>query len=147
MTTINEKRRFKRFPVLYHLVKPVLIKTGNMSNETALPAIMANLSAGGMALFTFAPLAIGQKLLISFVLRDLKIENIEAKIVRCENKEGSYVIGFQFLNITKEIDNKLRRMADDFDACQMRIVLGDKSACKKDCGYFDHCQKPIKKTF
>ncbi|OGS38353.1 MAG: hypothetical protein A2551_07105 [Elusimicrobia bacterium RIFOXYD2_FULL_34_30] len=135
----NEKRKIKRFPVLYHLVKPVLIVREGKSQEPELPAIMANLSAGGMALVTFSPLSIGEKLIISFKLKDIQMENVKAKIVRCENKGGACIIGIQFEEIDKKLADKLCKMADDFDACRTRLLTGEKNACKKDCSYYAHC--------
>ncbi|HAX61053.1 MAG TPA: hypothetical protein DCX95_00615 [Elusimicrobia bacterium] len=139
-----EKRKSKRFPVLYHLIKPVLIRTRGSKAGRASPAIMANLSAGGMALLTFSALAEGSNVLISFDLKDLKIDNVKSRVVRCENKEGSYVIGIQFINMPDDIVKKINRMADDFDSCETRILLGEKPVCKKGCSYFEHCQRIAK---
>ena len=140
-----EKRKSKRFPVLYHLIKPVLIRTQDSKSEISSPAIMANLSAGGMALLTFSPLPVGKNLLISFDLKDLKIDNVIGKVVRCENKESSYILGVQFLNLKNEIANSINKLADDFDFCKTRILLGEKPVCRKGCSYFEHCQRIAKK--
>ncbi|MFA5778864.1 MAG: PilZ domain-containing protein [Elusimicrobiota bacterium] len=139
-----EKRKFKRFPVLYHLIKPVLIRTQDSKAGISSPAIMANLSAGGMALLTFSPLPVGKNILISFDLKDLKIDNVKSRVVRCENKEGSYIIGIQFINMPNDIAKKINKMADDFDSCETRILLGEKPVCKKGCDYFEHCQRVAK---
>ena len=139
-----EKRKFKRFPVLYHLIKPVLIRTRGSKAGISSPAIMANLSAGGMALLTFSPLAVGKNILISFDLKDLKIDNVKSKVVRCENKEGSYILGVQFLNLKKELADVINKMADDFDSCETRILIGEIPVCRYGCSYFEHCQRIAK---
>lgn len=139
-----EKRKSKRFPVLYHLIKPVLIRTQGSKAGRASPAIMANLSAGGMALLTFSSLPVGKNILISFDLKDLKIDNVKSRVVRVENKEGSYILGIQFLNLKKEIADAINKLADDFDSCETRILLGEKPVCRKGCSYFEHCQRIAK---
>lgn len=144
VTPVNEKRKHKRFPVLYHLIKPVMIRTESMTTHASLPAIMANLSAGGMALLTFTPLNAGQNLIISFDLKILEIKNLKAKVIRCENKEGSYIIGIQFLDLAENIADRINKMADDFDSCETRILMGDKPVCRKGCSYFEHCQRTAK---
>lgn len=140
----SEKRKFKRFPVLYHLVKPVLIHMEETKAEIASPMIMANLSAGGIALLSFSPLPVGKNILISFDLKDLKIDNVKSRIVRVENKEGSYILGIQFLNLKKEIADVINKLADDFYSCETRILLGEKPVCRRGCGYFEHCQRIAK---
>ncbi len=144
VASTNDKRKFKRFPVLYHLIKPVLIRTQDSKAGISSSAIMANLSAGGMALLTFSSLSVGKNLLISFDLKNLKIDNVKSKVVRVENKEGSYILGIQFLNLKKEIADAINKLADDFDSCETRILLGEKPVCKKGCSYFEHCQRIAK---
>ncbi|MDO8733732.1 MAG: PilZ domain-containing protein [Elusimicrobiota bacterium] len=139
-----EKRKSKRFPVLYHLIKPVLIRTQDSKAGISSPAIMVNLSTGGMALLTFSPLPVGKNILISFDLKDLKIDNVKSRVVRVENKEGSYILGIQFLNLKKEIADTINKLADDFDSCETRILLGEKPVCRKGCSYFEHCQRIAK---
>lgn len=140
----SEKRKSKRFPVLYHLIKPVLIRTQDSKAGISSPAIMVNLSAGGMALLTFSPLTAGKNILISFDLKDLKINNVKSRVVRVENKGGSYILGIQFLNLKKEIADVINKLADDFDSCEIRILLGEKPVCRKGCSYFVHCQRIAK---
>lgn len=140
----SEKRKFKRFPVLYHLIKPVLIRTQDSKAGISSPAIMANLSAGGMALMTFSPIPVGKKLLISFDLKDVKVDGIKSKAVRCENRESSYIIGIQFLGLPGKIAKKINEMADAFDRCETRILIGEKPVCRKGCTYFEHCMRTAK---
>lgn len=140
----TEKRKFKRFPVLYHLIKPVLIRMQDSKSEISSSAIMTNLSAGGMALLTFDSLPVGKKLLVTFDLKILKAENVKAKVVRCENKEGSYIMGIEFSNLSSDVAKKINKMADDFDFCETRILLGEKPICRKDCSYSEHCQRTTK---
>ena len=147
VASTNEKRKFKRFPVLYHLIKPILIRTQDSKAGISSPAIMVNLSAGGMALLTFSSLAVGKNLLISFDLKDIKIDNVKSRVVRVENKEGSYVLGIQFLNLKKEIADAINKLADDFDSCETRILLGKKPVCRKGCSYFEHCQRIAKRHY
>ena len=143
-TQVNEKRKFKRFPVLYYLIKPVLLRTEDTESGASMPAIMANLSSGGMALMTFSPVSIGQKLIISLDLKTLHVKNFKSKVVRCENKGGSYVLGIEFLDMEKEISDKINKMADDFDLCETRILIGDRPVCRKSCHYSEHCQRTAK---
>ncbi|MBN1384270.1 MAG: PilZ domain-containing protein [Elusimicrobia bacterium] len=144
ITPINEKRKHKRFPVLYNLIKPVLIRTEGMESNASMPAIMANLSSGGMALLTFTPIPTGQILIIFLDLKSLHVTNIKARVTRCENKGGSYNLGIQFLDLSKEIADKISKMADDFDLCETRILMGDKPICRKGCTYAPHCQRTAK---
>ncbi|MEW6558346.1 MAG: PilZ domain-containing protein [Elusimicrobiota bacterium] len=145
-----ERRKFKRFPVLYRLAKPVLLrldgeKTGK--TEEVIPAIMSDLSAGGMAILTFLPLAIsplGKTLIITFDLTVIQGNHVKGRVVRCENKDGLYILGIEFLNLPDDIFDKINLMADDFDSCETRILLGEKPICRKGCRYSEHCQRRVK---
>lgn len=38
----------------------------------------------------------------------------------------------------------INKLADDFDSCETRILLGEKPVCRKGCSYFEHCQRVAK---
>jgi len=108
----TDKRVSKRFPIMHQLAEPVLVRTESSKSEKSIPAVMANLSASGMALLTFLPLAIGKILFMSFDLRHVKIDNIKSKVVRCDTKDGTYVLGIKFLGLPNGVKTKINKMAD-----------------------------------
>ena len=139
----REKRKHKRFPTI-SLIKEIVIEAPSIDIEDSVPAIMFNLSAGGIAIITFVDVPEKSMINIKFNLPGLKLDNIEGEIVRVEKKRSTYLIAISFRNIKKSLQDKIRRIANDFDICKTRILRGEKKICFKECGYYKMCTKSIK---
>lgn len=141
MKSHADRRKHKRFPVLYALAKPVRLRRAAV--REAEPAVMANLSAGGMALVTFKTYPKGTALTLDFDLGVVKAQNLSGVVKRCEDKGGLFTLGIAFTQIPEETRKTIHKMADDFDRCETRMMLGE-PLCERGCAYRDHCTKSIR---
>lgn len=142
---IAERRKHKRFPVITGLVKPVLFRFPRLNIKGAVPGILSNLSAGGVALVTFAPVQLNVLISLTLDFDGLKLEDVEGRVVRVEAKNEVYLVAIEFTQISDKTREKINSMAEDFDMCDTRIILGEKGFCKRSCSYYELCTKPVKK--
>jgi c-di-GMP-binding flagellar brake protein YcgR len=140
----KERRKHSRFPIISDLVEPIMLKVSSCEIKEGVPGIMMDLSAGGLVVITFISLQQGALLKLTINFPGLKIENAEGKIVRVEEKTGTYVVGIGFLKLSKAVKEKINQMAKDFHHCKMRHLNGEKNICFKECSYYLLCSQSIK---
>jgi len=142
----EERRKYKRFPVLRELAEPVDIQLtpSPIESKQPIPGVISNLSAGGMALITFVPIPIDAILSITLDIPDLEKAKIEGKVVRREGAGGSYLHGIMFTKIPEKTVHKLHQMGIDYEDCEIKLSLGVTDVCDKSCSYWHLCAKPVK---
>lgn len=145
---MHDRRRHVRFPIITECVKPVEFKVFPSENKEMLPGIITQLSSGGMALVSFTPIKVGTSLFFSIDLPHFKINMLEGKVVRVEQKGESYLVGIHFNNISPDDRVLLNRMGFDFSDCELKLSFGISDVCFKNCAFYPLCEKPQKqKTF
>ncbi|MEE8179772.1 MAG: PilZ domain-containing protein, partial [bacterium] len=83
---VKERRKHRRIPTVT-VVKEALVESPEANLKQEIPAIIYNVSAGGMALITFLSLPVNASINLNFNLDGLKLKDVEGKIVRVEGKE------------------------------------------------------------
>jgi len=143
-----DRRLHFRFPTIT-IVKEVVIFVTHprTKKKIVLPAIMYNLSAGGIAIVTFEKVPIGAIITLNLNLDGINLQNVTGKVVRVEGRNVTFLIAIDFTNLTKELKKKITMIANDADICETRIMLGEKHACKKKCTYYSLCTNPVKKKY
>lgn len=107
----NEKRSYVRYEIK-DLKKPVVIdRTGTNIQR------LLNISRGGVAIQTNAPMNIGQIVPIKLVYEDIAI-NTEAQIVFIQDN----IAGAQFINEDKQTANNLLYLSIKLDADNGHLV-------------------------
>jgi c-di-GMP-binding flagellar brake protein YcgR len=139
----KERRKYKRVPAI-SIVKETMIESKALKLRREIPAIFLNLSAGGMALITFLSLPRDALISLNFNLDKLKLKNVEGRVVRVEGRKKTYLIVIAFTKIKGELRKRINRMADAFDLCDTRILMGEKDVCSIRCPYYELCSKPVK---
>ena len=139
----KERRKHRRIPAVT-VAKEALVESQEMKLKREIPAIIYNLSAGGMALITFLSLPLNAFINLNFDLDGLKLKDVEGKIVRVEGKEKTYLIVISFTKIRAEVKKRINMMADAFDLCETRRMMGEENICSAECSYHRLCAKPIK---
>jgi len=153
----NERRKYPRVAVVSDLVEPIVLryapdkapKKGRKSKEDQLvprhlrtqPAVLTNLSAGGMSLITF--LAPPHAKIFKMTLTIPGIDNlpVQGKVVRVQKKGDTFAVGIEFTKIAKKYQKKITQMAHDDIDCNTRISLGLPEACVPDCTFNPLCTK------
>lgn len=137
----RDRRRHMRFPVVTECVKPVEFKIFPSETKESLPGIITQLSPGGMTMVAFSPIKVGTSLFLTINLPHLKINLLEGKVVRVEQKGESYCAGIHFLHIKPDNRARLNQMALDYADCELKLSFGVTDVCFKDCGFYPLCEK------
>lgn len=139
-----ERRKHPRLPILHGILEPIEVEfSTDNTKQTHQPAILSDLSAGGMRLITF--LEPPHTKVINMVLKLDKDEiSVKGKIAWIKQKENVYMIGISFIEISKENQTKINNMALDYSDCDIRISLKLPDACIENCKAHILCNKPQK---
>jgi hypothetical protein len=150
----QERRKHHRFPVVEGLIEPIDLqidipkdgKHDKASNSTpkAQPAILTNLSAGGMSLLTFVEPPHAHVFDMKFELPGLNHVPVVGKVVRVHAKGETFNVGIQFIKIEKKQQQHINDMAVDHLDCETRISLNLPEACVPTCRFHWLCHKPQK---
>jgi hypothetical protein len=142
----DERRKHRRFPIADGLIEPITVEFAPEDGAAAMkvPAILTNLSAGGMSLITFAEPPRTKEVQLNIDLPSLKGCRITAKPVRIVSKGDVYTIGLSFVKISGKDRGHINKMANDFNDCETRISLGLPEACVPSCDCSELCTKPQK---
>lgn len=147
-----ERRKHARFAVVEGMVEPITIdferqkKAGPKGPPTqkSQPAILTNLSAGGMSLILFIEPPKTKTLEMVLSLPGLAQIPIEGKVVRIHAKGQTYNVGIAFTKISKKHQSLIDAMAQDHLDCETRLGLKLPEACVPDCKFHALCAKPQK---
>lgn len=148
----KERRRYLRVPVAADLAEPVEIAVSRSgivrsrpTKSLSVPAILANISAGGMALVAFAPRETfsGTSIIQVMVnLPGLGHSKINGRLVHLKSREGIQTLGVRFGAVDQKFKNRVGHIIDDYTDCETRISLRIPEVCTgKTCHYFGLCKK------
>lgn len=152
-TDKTERRRHARFALVGNLIEPITLRyappkaTGKkIATNDALtqPAILTNLSAGGMQLITFLAPPHAKRLDMVINLPGLDHMPVTGRVVRVHEKGETFVVGIQFLKIQKKHQRRIEEMAADNSDCETRLALSLPEACVRNCHFHHLCHKPQK---
>ncbi|PKM99570.1 MAG: hypothetical protein CVU78_05635 [Elusimicrobia bacterium HGW-Elusimicrobia-2] len=136
-----ERRIHLRFPTL-SVIKTVEISSSD--GKTDIPAIMCDVSVGGMAMITFLPLPKNSDIVLDLKMPDINLRKVTARIVRVEEKNGTFLIALKFRSLDNTVKKKINAMALDWQKCEERQAVGEKTECRN-CAYYNLCNKEAKK--
>lgn len=151
-----ERRSHHRFPLIKDLAEPVDLilmdappaekgaapPKGGPSRD--LPAVLTNLSAGGMSLLVFAHVSGDTRLKMVLNLPGLEGLELQGHVKWTSPKGDTTAIGVQFNHLSHEIVKRINHMAEAFQDCELKIAFGIKDVCFRACAYWPLCHKPVK---
>jgi hypothetical protein len=140
----QDKRRHKRFPVMKDLAEPVDLFVMDGPTPKDLPAVLTNISCGGMSLVVFAHVQGETKLKLLLNVPGLEGLEFQGRVAWTHSKGETTTIGVQFNHITPEAVKRITRMAESFQDCELKISFGLKDVCFKTCHFWPLCAKPVK---
>lgn len=159
-THSNERRRHPRFAVVSDLIEPIVLRyapdpsrsdrrAGEAQEEIpkhlrTQPAILTNLSAGGMSLITFLAPPHAKSFKMTLTIPGLDHLPIVGHVVRVQQKGDTFAVGISFSRIGKRYQNQISRMANDDIDCNTRLSLGLPEACVPACSFHHLCTKAQK---
>ena len=153
----SERRRHARFTVMGKMMEPITLRYAlpklpkgekarkvTTPEQMTQPAIMTNLSAGGMQLITFLAPPHAKKLDMMLNLPGLFHMPVVGRVVRVLEKGETFVVGIQFVKISTKHQKHIDRMAVDNLDCDTRVSLRLPEACVRDCTFHSLCHKAQK---
>lgn len=138
-----ERRKHHRFPVIKDLAEPVdLILMDEPARD--LPAVLTNLSAGGMSLMVFAHVSGDTRLKLLLNMPGLEGTELHGHVAWAAMKGDTTTIGVKFNHVTADSVKRINHMAEAYQDCELKISFGLKDVCFHQCSYWPLCHKTVK---
>lgn len=135
-----ERRKHPRLPVVEGLIEPINLRYNSVSQ----PAILTNLSAGGMSLILFVEPPRAKVMELDLTLPGMPHVPIQARVVRLHAKGETYNVGIQFTRIQRRHRSQINGWAEDHLDCETRLSLSLPESCVPACRFHFLCQKTQK---
>ena len=139
----SERRRHKRFPILRDLAEPIEVTVEEEKPRT-LPAVMTNLSAGGLDLVIMGTFNSAGLLMLTFNIPGIEGITVTGKKVWSRVKGETTLVGIEFAHIAKKHLQHINAMAKAYWDCEDRIDRGEFEICFRECPYWALCTKTVK---
>jgi hypothetical protein len=140
----HERRKHRRVRLSPLIIEPVQIRVPNVKGHQLLPAIISDLSAGGMAMLTYVKIPTDTHIAVDFNLKGLKLGNVKGKILQVRSHYNTHVVIIKFDKLQRGVQNHIEHIAMDYEDCEIKWTRGDKNICYKSCEYYAFCSKSIK---
>ncbi|MDD5658039.1 MAG: PilZ domain-containing protein, partial [Elusimicrobia bacterium] len=119
----TERRRHARMPMVEGMIEPITVQFGPEADGRPAPAqnqpaILTNLSAGGMSLLMFLEPPHAKRLDMVLSIPGLEGVAISGKVVRVHQRGPTYNIGIAFTQISRKHQDQISRMAEDHGDCE-----------------------------
>lgn len=149
----EDRRRHPRFAVVEGMVEPITINIDALKTSTrshggtvpkSQPAILTDLSAGGMSLILFMAPPKTKTLDMVLNIPGLDDVAIQGQVVRISQKGETYNVGIAFTKIARKHQARIDQLAHDNLDCDIRVALKLPEACVPSCKFHALCAKPQK---
>jgi len=142
MTRIQERRRHPRLPLHLSVAKLVDFKCDGL--DMPAPAVLVDLSAGGLSMIAFALPQLTKNVTFNLDLPGLVNAQLHGKIVRAHKKGETYQVAIAFNEFKEEWARLVTKLVKAYNDCEDRLSQGDRRFCFKRCAFFSLCQKEEK---
>jgi len=129
-----ERRQHRRFSVVEGMIEPISLELSSEGLHNQ-PAIMTDLSAGGMSILMFVEPPRTKSFEMILSIPGLDKTPIEASVVRVLKKGETYNVGLAFVKIPRDAQKRIEKMAEDSADCETRTALRLPDACGADCPF------------
>ncbi len=143
----KDRREHVRLPMLHGILEPVEIEFYTKDRDGKAhpqPAILSDLSAGGMRLITFLAPPHSKEINIVLKLDGLKEIPVTGRISWVKEKGGVFMNGISFAGISHDARKAINDMAEDYADCDTRMELKLPEVCISSCKAQGLCNKPQK---
>jgi hypothetical protein len=142
MTRVLERRKHPRLPLHLSVAKLVDFKCDGL--DLPAPAILVDISAGGLSMIAFALPQLTKNVTFRLDLPGFVNAQLHGKIVRAHKKGETYQVAVAFSEFKTEWSALVSRLVKAYDECEDRLSQGDRRFCFKKCAFFSLCQKEEK---
>jgi hypothetical protein len=142
-----DRRKFYRIPFSPPLSSHVQFSPIGFTGRIKPPqtGIISNLSEGGMSAEIHMKVSKGKKFWVDIdlpgLLRQLRVL---AKAVWVEPNDAGTQVGLLFIDTPSSVVASIQKVAYDYRVCEAGIAFAMANVCKRECTYWDCCQKPVK---
>lgn len=140
--TQQERRKHPRLPLHLSVAKLMDFKCDGLDQPA--PAILVDLSAGGLSMVCFALPHLTKNVTFRLDLPGLVNAQIHGKVVRAHKKGETYQVGVAFNELKEEWGRLVGKLIKAYQDCEDRLTQGDRRFCFRACGFFSLCQKEEK---
>jgi hypothetical protein len=131
-----ERRQHRRFQVVDGMIEPITLEMETSdAAPKKVPAIMTDLSAGGMSLLMFMEPPHTKSFQMTLSIPGLEGVPIQASVARVHQKGETYSVGLSFVKIPRDAQKRIEKMAEDSADCETRTALRLPDACGTDCPF------------
>lgn len=141
-TEATERRKHRRFPLSIGTMKPLNFRFDGFDHEV--PAILVNLSAGGLSMVCFTDPPRIQEVSMRLELPGIAKALLKGRVVRMIRKGETCLIGVQITEFRKKWASIVSKMARAWRVCEDRLAEGERNFCFRSCAYFPVCEKQEK---
>ncbi|MCR4663455.1 MAG: PilZ domain-containing protein [Endomicrobiaceae bacterium] len=135
------RRKYSRLPVIKNVAKELFVST----DKGFFQGLIINLSAGGLLLLMYSDLPVGSPVCLLFDYPPLETEPIFGEVIRStKTKALIREVAIKFTEISTIDSKKINRLAIDYTDCENKITLGALDVCRKECSYYNFCEKKLK---
>ena len=138
----TERRRHPRLPLHLSVAKLVDFKFDGLDQPA--PAVLVDLSAGGLSMICFALPQIAKDLTFRLSLPGLVNAKLKGKIIRARRKGETYQVGIAFTEFQDKWAHLISKLAKAYTVCEERLQQGDRNFCFRECAFWSLCQKEEK---
>ncbi len=138
----HERRKHPRLPLHLSVAKLVDFKCDGLDQPA--PAILVDLSAGGLSMIAFALPHLTKNVTFKLELPGLVNAQLHGKIIRAIKKGQTYQVAIAFSEFKEEWARLVTKLYKAYNECEDRLSQGDRRFCFKLCSFFALCQKEEK---
>ena len=142
MTQQQERRKHPRLPLHLSVAKLVDFKCEGLDQPA--PAILVDLSAGGLSMICFALPTLSQRVTFRLELPGLVNAQVQGRVVRARRKGETYQVAIAFTELQDRWAHLVEKLVKAYNVCEDRLAQGDRRFCFRECAFFSLCQKDEK---
>ena len=142
MIKSDERRKHPRLPLHLSVAKLVDFKCDGQEQPS--PAILVDISAGGLSMIAFALPHLTKNVTFRLDLPGIVNAQLHGKIVRAHKKGETYQVAIAFSEFKDEWARLVAKLFKAYYVCEERLAQGDRRFCFKACPFFPLCQKEEK---
>ncbi len=146
----QERRKHPRLPLHLSVAKLVDFKCEGL--DQPIPAILVDLSAGGLSMVAFALPSIAKQVTFQLDLPGIVNAQLHGRVVRAHKKGETYQVAIAFTEFQEKWAKLVAKLVKSYEQCDYRFaVLGGTPSCSKKCAYHslldkDETKRVIRKT-